>query len=123
MAIALPIIWDTRREYPIDEHSQALTLSTAFYRRPIFALLMMILEPGKYDPSPHDQIRPGLSGWDHSRLELEADYKDALRIVNRILGAHQLTPASVNTEMGVLPPDYFDASDETIDLSCLEIFN
>lgn len=83
----------------------------------------MIVEPGEYDLSPHDNYRPGLSEWDFSRLELQADHLDATRIVNRIMGAHDLDIQKVRAKLDHLTARYIDASQEKIDLRCLSIFN
>lgn len=92
------------------------------YRRSILAMILMIKEPEQYDPSANRESRAGFSGWDFSRLELEADYRDAVRVVNRIMGVHALSIEDIRAELRRISKDYMDASQDLINLDCLRIF-
>ncbi|KAF7967906.1 hypothetical protein HWV62_32547 [Athelia sp. TMB] len=92
-------------------------------RRPILALARMILFPAEYEPSMFDNEKAGLANWDVSRLELEADHRDAVRIVDRILGHHLLDAKSLGAELFNITPRFQDASDMPIDLDCLAVFD
>lgn len=120
--MALPTIWGTRRKCFALGLTVCLTVCIVMYRRPILALIMMVARPGEYDHSPHDHYRTGLSGWDFSRLELQADHQAAMRIANRILAVEQLTLENVRAFLDNITEDYLDASQQTIDLGCLRIF-
>lgn len=98
-----------------------LTGNIAMYRRSILAMILMLKEPEQYDPSANRETRAGFSGWDFSRLELEADYRDAVRVVNRIMGVHALSLDAIRAELRSISLDYIDASKDLINLDCLRI--
>lgn len=100
-----------------------LTDFAVMYRRPMLALMLMLLRPGDYEPAPQYNARPQLSEWDLSHLEQQSDHADALRIVRRIMGAHELTESTIKEQLHTITADFHDASANIMNMDCLTIFD
>ena len=72
--------------------------------------MVMILEPGEYDPSPHDLFHSSLTSWDFSSVKLPVDHQDTLWII-------------IQVELDEITPTYFELSNDPINLSYLAIFD
>lgn len=78
----------------------------------------MILEPDAYEPPVQYNNRPRLSHWDLGNLEVTADERDALKVIEWLMSHHSLQPKAIRAELDHME-NYEDGSKETIDLSCL----
>lgn len=89
----------------------------------MLALMLMLLKPRDYEPAPQYNARPQLSEWDLGHLEQQADHADAMRIVRRMMGAHDLNEETIQSELHSITTNFHDASAEIMNLDCLSIFD
>ena len=121
MTIALPTICNTRGAFISYSQIPSLTNVSVFYRRPILALLSMILRPNAYQlERMQSDSEPYMSKYDVLRLESEADRVEAQRVASRILAHHGLSVEQLTEELEDVGPDWKDGSAETMDLSFLK---
>jgi hypothetical protein len=89
-------------------------------RRPVLALIAMILHPDRYHPDFEDANTSALlSPFDILRLEILSDHVRALEIVRTIMDRYQLTSDIVRSELDVGGVDWANPGGTTIDLSFL----
>ena len=92
--------------------------SQKFLRKPIFALIMMILNPEDYEPDKGDSsLHASLSSADLLRLESDADHHAATKIVKKIMKHYSLTENTIKARLDVAGEHWAEAGDDYI---CLE---
>jgi hypothetical protein len=80
----------------------------------------MILRPYHYEPDPENsEEHPRLAIDDVHSLEVQADHKEALTVIQDLMHVHDLTMDSLRDELLVGGVDWAKAGDATIDLSAL----
>jgi hypothetical protein len=125
MTMSIPILAKSKSKafsfsFSFPRFPYLTTTTAAFLRRPILALAAMILWPSRYEPDPESsEERPNLAVDDIHRLEVEADHKRALYIIERIMFVHNLTEESIKEELSVGGVDWEKAGEEEIDLSAI----
>ena len=89
-----------------------------FYRCPVLALILMVLQPGDYEPDSLDSnVRAHPASLDLNRLETLADKTAAREVTEEIMRHYNLTEESIREELDVGGVNWSKAGSDRIDLS------